>query len=171
METKNILIGLLLTMIVLSLSSCHKERNCREVSISENDYNTIETLHSYFGYCYKEEQTQREGDTIRLTGFFDETHYPEYLMGYDQDLFGEMRHLSDQPYEIGGDIDHKYVKILFADTIKTIPSAFRNKRVYIVSRLIHFNGGKHAKMPAPEYYAFIPLYMDTVPDNIKNSAL
>lgn len=171
MKTKKMLIALLLTMIVLSLCSCKKEKNCRKVIISENNYNSVETLHTYFTYCYKEKQIQRAGDTIRLTGFFDETHIGEVDMGYDRGLSGSIRQLSDQPYEIGQDLHHKYVNIRFADSIRTIPSAFRLKRVYIVSRLYHFDGIHYAKMTEPPYYAFIPLYMDTVPDNKKTSSL
>jgi hypothetical protein len=181
MNNKSILqycICLLLSTVVLSLASCQKEKKCHEVIIFDNQYNTVEALHTYFSYCHrsKDEIMQRVGDTIWVTGFFDETHFNESLMQYDQDLSrSRSRELSDKFYEAGEDVNHKYIHIEFRDSIRRIPSSFRKKRVYIVSRFYYDEGGhkdgNHAKMTSPPYYAFIPLYMDTVPDIIKTSAL
>lgn len=173
MKTKKMLICLL-ALLVLSLSGCGKSKRCEKYTISDG-YNTVYNLSTFFGYCYRDEQMKRDGDTIRLTGYIDETCTLHGMGGdiYDHPI--EALHLCDEPYLLDGganSTNQKYLLLQFDDTIQSVPSSFRGKRVFIVSRIFYSpEGGRGSKMIQPAYMAFIPFYLDTVPDNLNAFAL
>ena len=129
---------------LLVVASCEKNKCGNFKEISWTDYNSVEAVYYYFA-CNEDNVMSHIGDTVRVTGYLDETF---------TSIGKPWIYMADQVWGPDMDYNHPRIPIDCSDYLGSVSSEFRGKRMFFVG-IVEYMIDAHDAV-------FVTVAMDTV---------